>query len=97
MANDVQLIDGVRVALTDEEQAILDAANKAAIDDALPIAWSNCRRERSQLLKLCDWMSATDVTMSDEWTAYRKALRDLPGTLNDTTVLEPITWPEEPS
>ena len=94
MANDVQLIDGVRVALTDEEQAILDAAN---IDDALPIAWSNCRRERSQLLKLCDWMSATDVTMSDDWTAYRKALRDLPGTLNDTTVLEPITWPEEPS
>jgi hypothetical protein len=42
-------------------------------------------------------MSASDFTMSDEWKAYRKALRDLPGTLNDTTVLETITWPDEPS
>jgi hypothetical protein len=36
-------------------------------------------------------------TMSDAWIAYREALRDLPGTLNDTTVLETITWPTEPS
>jgi hypothetical protein len=36
-------------------------------------------------------------TMSDAWKAYRKKLRDLPGTLDDTTVLETITWPTEPS
>ena len=35
-------------------------------------------------------------TISDEWKAYRKKLRDLPGTLNDTTVLKTITWPDEP-
>ena len=35
--------------------------------------------------------------MSDAWKTYRQALRDLPSTLNDTTVQETITWPEEPS
>jgi hypothetical protein len=36
-------------------------------------------------------------TMSDAWKAYRKKLRDLPSTLDDTTVLKTITWPTEPS
>jgi hypothetical protein len=35
--------------------------------------------------------------MSDAWKAYRKKLRDLPGTLDDTKVLKTITWPTEPS
>ena len=42
-------------------------------------------------------MGNSDVTMSSAWKTYRQALRDLPGTLNDTTVLETITWPTEPS
>ena len=44
-----------------------------------------------------DYMGNSDVTMSSAWKTYRQALRDLPGTLNDTTVLETITWPTEPS
>lgn len=44
-----------------------------------------------------DWRATSDQTLSDEWKAYRKLLRDFPSTLNDTTVLNEITWPEEPS
>ena len=59
-------------------------------------AWSDLRSERDTKLAQSDWRAAGDLTISDEWKAYRKALRDLPGTLNDTTVLETITWPDEP-
>ena len=59
-------------------------------------AWSDLRSERDTKLAQSDWRAAGDLTISDEWKAYRKKLRDLPGTLNDTTVLKTITWPDEP-
>ena len=59
-------------------------------------AWSDLREERDTKLAKSDYMGNSDVTMSTAWKTYRKALRDLPGTLDDTTVLETITWPDEP-
>lgn len=63
----------------------------------LATAWSDLRQTRDAKLAESDYMGNSDVTMSSAWKTYRKALRDLPGTLNDTTVLETITWPTEPS
>ena len=65
--------------------------------DKLTKAWSDLRQTRDAKLAESDYMGNSDVTMSSAWKTYRKALRDLPGTLNDTTVLETITWPDEPS
>jgi len=65
--------------------------------DKLTKAWSDLRQTRDAKLAESDYMGNSDVTMSSAWKTYRKALRDLPGTLNDTTVLETITWPTEPS
>ena len=65
--------------------------------DQLANAWAWVRLKRDEKLLASDWMANSDVTLSDEWKAYRKLLRDLPSTLNDTTILEPITWPKEPS
>ena len=65
--------------------------------DKLTNAWSDLRQTRDAKLAESDYMGNSDVTMSSAWKTYRKALRDLPGTLNDTTVLETITWPTEPS
>ena len=73
------------------------AHQKAWADGASARAWSDLRSERDAKLLQSDWRATSDLTLSDEWKAYRKALRDLPSTLNDTTILEPITWPEEPS
>ena len=36
------------------------------------------RNERNVLLAETDWMANSDVTMTDDWKAYRQALRDLP-------------------
>ena len=60
--------------------------------------WKNLRQERNRRLSEVDWVFVEDVQLSDEnykaWVAYRKALRELPSTTEDTE--NPI-WPEKPS
>ena len=92
-----KILDGVKVDFTDAENAQRDAEEKAWADGASARAWAELRSERNLKLAGTDWRAMPDLTLSDEWKAYRKLLRDLPSTLNDTTILEPITWPKEPS
>lgn len=78
------------VPFTAEEEAEFDAW-EAGADDRKAV---DVRQERNGLLRDSDWVSASDVTMSDEWRTYRQALRDVPaqsGFPND------ITWPTKPS
>jgi hypothetical protein len=70
-----------------------DANDKAILANT----WATIRTIRDAKLSESDWMSLGDSpAISDAWTEYRTALRNLPGTLNDVTVLEEITWPTEP-
>lgn len=64
------------------------------------------RDERNQLISESDWMvvvsQETGVAISNEWKAYRQALRDLPATATpklDTNFdldLSSVTWPTKP-
>ena len=85
------------VQFTNAEEAAQDAKEKAWADGAAARAWEALRRERDNKIAKSDWRANSDVEMSDAWKTYRQALRDLPSTLNDTTVQETITWPTEPS
>ena len=64
------------------------------------IAMQFVRNRRTSLLSNSDWMSGSDVTMSDEWRTYRQALRDLPSTaspsLDEDGQLTGVTWPTKP-
>tara|TARA_Y100000389_G_C17380394_1_gene474047 strand:- start:728 stop:1018 length:291 start_codon:yes stop_codon:yes gene_type:complete len=91
------MVNGIKVDFTDAEETARDAEEKTWNDAAPDRAFDELRNKRNMLLAQSDWRAAGDLTISDEWKAYRKKLRDLPGTLNDTTVLETITWPTEPS
>ena len=82
---------------TAEQETQRDAEEKTWSDSAATRAFVTLRNLRDIKLAQSDYMGNSDVTMSSAWKTYRKALRDLPGTLNDTTVLETITWPTEPS
>ena len=84
------------VEMSDEEHAARVAEEKAWSDAAPARAFSGLRSERDQKLQETDYYALSDVTMSDDMNAYRKALRDLPATLNNTTVLQAITWPTKP-
>jgi hypothetical protein len=84
------------IAFSAEEETARDAEEKTWSDEAAVRAFVTLRQERDTKLAKSDYMGNSDVTMSTAWKTYRKALRDLPGTLDDTTVLETITWPDEP-
>ena len=89
--------EGKLVQFTDAEETARDAEEKAWADAAAARAWEALRKERDNRITKSDWRANSDVAMSDAWKTYRQALRDFPSTLNDTTVQETITWPDEPS
>ena len=55
--------------------------------------WERARKERNKLLADTDFYALSDVTMSDDMTTYRQALRDLPTTVEDS---KDVVWPEKP-
>ena len=87
-----------RRAFTSAEETARDAVEKTWNDATPTRAFVKLRQERDAKLAESDWMSFGDSPdMSDAWKAYRKKLRDLPGTLDDAKVVKTITWPTEPS
>lgn len=78
------------VPFTAEEEAERDAW-EAGADDRKGV---DVRRERNQLLKESDWVSGSDITMSDAWKTYRQELRDI---TTQKGFPNTITWPTKPS
>ena len=96
MANYMKSVDGVISEMSDEEHAARVAEEKVWSDNAPVRAFKRLRRERNDKVVETDFYANSDVTMSDDMKAYRKALRDLPASYNDSTVVGTITWPEKP-
>ena len=86
--------NGVEIALTPEEETARDAEEQAWADGAAAREMDSIREHRDRLLTETDWMSNSDVTMSDEWKTYRQLLRDIPAS---NTVYENVTWPTQPA
>ena len=93
------MVNGEKVMFTQEEEDARDT-EEAAWESGKPArAFSGLRNRRNILLEQTDFYSLSDVTMSDEMKAYRQALRDLPATLNNSTVLSfdmDDDWPTKP-
>ena len=96
MANYMKCVDGVNIEMTDEEHAARVAEEKVWEDAKPARAFDALRNERDRKLQETDYFALSDVSMSDEMTAYRKALRDLPASYNNSTVVGTITWPSKP-
>ena len=97
MANYMKCVAGVgNIEMSDEEHAARVAEEKVWSDEAPVRGWAKLRHERNKLLAETDYLALKDITLSNDMKAYRKALRDLPATLNNTTVLQTITWPTKP-
>ena len=67
----------------------------ASVDDTAPtsVVMADIRTKRDKLLTETDWWGASDNTMSDAMTAYRKALRDYPATWTSDNS---SAWPTKP-
>jgi YesN/AraC family two-component response regulator len=51
------------------------------------------RAERDRLIAATDWWASSDLTMTEEQTAYRQALRDI---TEDYSSLDDVEWPDKP-
>jgi hypothetical protein len=96
MANYMKCVDGVNIEMSDEEHAARVAEEKVWSDATPARAFSGLRSERDQKLTETDYYALSDVTMSDDMTVYRKALRDLPASYDNSSVVGTITWPSKP-
>jgi hypothetical protein len=91
----VRLMDGSTLSFTFDDVL----AKKTELENAEPMRV--LRQERNRKLAQTDWRASSDLTLSNEWSTYRQALRDLPSTatptLDDDGNLQNVTWPSEPT
>lgn len=90
-------VNGVRVAFTSEEETTRDAEELAWTNDAPNRRMAKLRNQRDALLAETDYMGNSDVTMSDAWTTYRQALRDITTQTPSDDALSNITFPTKPT
>ena len=58
------------------------------LNDAEPLKF--LREERNRKLAETDWWASSDLTMTEEQTAYRQALRDI---TKEYSSLDDVEWP----
>ena len=91
-----KIVNGERIELTEAENAIRDAEEKAWADGAFDRAVAGMREDRNRLLSETDFYALNDVTMSAEMQTYRQKLRDLPAGLTTVEDVEAAVWPTKP-
>ncbi len=99
MARD-KIVNGVRIELTAEEEASLEAQEASWLKDNpvpsdLQLLLDNLRLKRNNLLAKTDWTSSSDLTMSTEMKEYRQKLRDAPSGLDTVEKVKAYEFPTE--
>jgi hypothetical protein len=89
-------INGNRVQFTAAEETAQDNLETAHANAAPARALATLRNERNRLLAETDFYGNSDVTMSDDMTTYRQALRDLPAGKDTVDKCNNATWPTKP-
>ena len=97
MANYMKCVAGIgNVEMSDEEHAARVAEEKVWSDAKPARAFKGLREERNKKLAETDYFALKDMTLSNSMKAYRKALRDLPESYSNSSVVGTITWPTKP-
>ena len=89
-------INGNVVQFTAAEETARDNEEAAWANAAPARALATLRARRNQLLAETDFWGNSDMTMSDDMTTYRQALRDLPAGKDTVDKCENATWPTKP-
>ena len=89
-------INGNNVQFTAAEETARDNEETAWANAAPARALADLRSRRNQLLAETDFYGNSDVTMSDDMTTYRQALRDLPAGKDTVDKCNNATWPTKP-
>ena len=89
-----KLVNGELIDMTDAEIAEVTSEHDVSPFDNLI---RELRQTRNSKLQVTDWMTCSDSqTMTDEWKAYRQALRDITKDLKTVDDVRSVTWPTKP-
>jgi|TARA_R110000824_G_scaffold364457_1_gene552818 hypothetical protein len=93
-----KMVNNKKVQMSSAEEAEVDTFQQAHAD-SLPARYMlELRIVRDRLLAETDWMTFSDTSdMSDAWTTYRQALRDITSQTPNNMGLTNINWPTKPS
>tara|TARA_Y100001938_G_C7988774_1_gene378329 strand:- start:56 stop:349 length:294 start_codon:yes stop_codon:yes gene_type:complete len=97
MTHTHKIIDGIKVDLTAEEIAELNAKDNTWNNGAFDRALENLRIKRNALLQETDWWASSDLTMTDEQKNYRKDLRDITEGLTTEEEVKSVVFPTKPN
>ena len=89
-------INGNRVQFTQAEETARDAEEQAWEAGAFDREIVRLRKDRTRLLSQTDFYALQDVSMSEEMTTYRQALRDLTEGLSTVEEVKAVTFPTKP-
>ena len=89
-------INGTNVQFTAAEETARDNEEAAWTNAAPARALADLRSKRNRLLAETDFWGNSDMTMSDDMTTYRQALRDLPAGKDTVDKCNNATWPTKP-
>jgi len=89
-------INGNRVQFTEAEELARDVEEQAWRDGAFDRKIADLRQRRNSLLSATDFYGLQDVSMTQDMTNYRQALRDLPSGLSTVEDVEAVTFPTKP-
>lgn len=71
--------DGIKILVDSVELVNEKWVQKWIIENVNEeLAIINVRRKRDKLLSETDWMALSDNILTEEWAAYRQALREIP-------------------
>ena len=90
------MVNGVIMDLTPAEETERNIKEQAWSDGAFDRAVAWLRLERNNLLAATDFYALQDVSMTQDMTNYRQALRDLPEGLSTVEEVQAVTFPTKP-
>jgi hypothetical protein len=93
-----KLVNGQRIQLTAEEEALRDAEEAAWAAGAFDRAITELRNQRNRLLSQSDWVVLPDSPIADKslWNTYRQSLRDMTEGLTTVEDVNNVVWPTKP-
>ena len=97
MPNDYKSVNGVKVQLTDAEQAVRNAEIAESNNSAFDFALENLRTERNSLLAETDYLALSDRTLSADMNTYRQNLRDITNGLTTVEEVNAVVFPTKPT
>ena len=97
MANEIKIVNGVEIELSDAEQKVFEDAHTAWVNASPARGIIELRRKRTELLAETDWMGNQDYSITDAWKTYRQALRDITSQTPSDDALSNINFPKKPS